>query len=40
MNFFVNLKVGTKIITLVIVMLICLAGVSAVGMIQLSTVSD
>lgn len=40
MNSFVNLKVGTKIILLVLVMLFCLAGVAVVGMIGLSSVDE
>ncbi len=40
MKFFVNLKVGTKIVVLVFVMLLCLAGVAALGLAELSAVND
>ena len=40
MSFFVNLKVGTKISALVVIMLICLAGVVTLGLLELSAVSD
>lgn len=40
MSFFVDRKVGTKIVILVLVLLLCLVAVASVGIIQLSSIND